>query len=152
MEKLAELRRKLGLLTDELNSDAVISDARAFDAKEKEITDLEGQIARAVAAQARSASLARPVGEGAADIAAIDAVDMDNFATSGRNARNFGVRGELLSGASYSADMARQWSGAVRSARAATGFAYQPDKHFRSFGEQLQAIARSSLSAKSGQH
>ena len=146
MDKLAELRRKLGLLTDELNSDAVISDARAFEAKEKEITDLEGQIARSEAALARSASLARPVG---AEVQPRDdaAADLDDASP---RARNFGVRGDLLSSTSYSPDMARQWNVALRSARAATGFAYQPDKHFRSFGEQLQAIARAALTGKAG--
>ena len=51
MEKLAELRRKLGALTDELGS--LVSDAKAFEAKETEITEIEGQIERAKAAQTR---------------------------------------------------------------------------------------------------
>ena len=47
MEKLAELRRKLGVLTDELNSDAVIADEKAFLAKEGEIRAVQGEIDRA---------------------------------------------------------------------------------------------------------
>ena len=50
MDKLAELRRKLGVAVDELNTDAVVADATLYAAKENEIKDLEGQIARGVQA------------------------------------------------------------------------------------------------------
>ena len=146
MEKLAELSRKRGLLIDELNSDAVIADAKAYAAKEAEIAEIEAMIERAKAAQARSAALARPVGS--EHSAAVVESDIDAFATPG--ARNFGMRGELLSSTSYSPDIARQWANAVRSARSASGFRPQADKHFASFGEQLQAIARAALTGKAG--
>ena len=147
MEKLAELSRKRGALIDELNTDAVLADAKAYAAKEAEIVEVEATIERFKAAQTRSASLARPVGSDAS--AAI--VDSE-IEFSGPQARNYGMRGELLSSSSYSPDLARQWSNAVRSARAASGFRPQPDQHFKTFGEQLQAIARASLSGKAGNY
>ena len=52
--KLAELSRKRGVLIEELNSDAVIADAKAYAAKEAEIDALEGEITRRKAALERS--------------------------------------------------------------------------------------------------
>ena len=144
MEKLAELSRKRGALIDELNTDAIIADAKAYAAKEAEIAEIEGTIERTKAAQARSAALARPVGSDASPV-----IDSE-IEVSGPQARNYGMRGELLSGSSYSPDIARQWNHAVRSARSASGFRPQADKHFASFGEQLQAIARAALTGKAG--
>lgn len=146
MEKLADLRRKLGAAIDELQ--ALDADPKAFEAKEAEIAALEGQIARAEAARKRSADLARPAGQ--------DEPETDpNFAP--RAAQGFGLRaqvaaGEALSPRDYSPAMSRQFEGYVRSARAelvADGARGQ-DFRFRSFGEQLQAIARSALALRSG--
>ena len=151
MEKLAELRRKLGAAVDELET--LVNDEKAFTAKEAEIVALEGQIRRAEAAQTRSAALARPVGQDA------DPVALDpNFAPRpaelhGLHARSqrddfsgFGLR-------DYSPSMSRQFDAYVRSARAelaALDPAAARGLKFRSFGEQLQAIARSALAMRSG--
>ena len=136
MEKLAELSRKRGALIDELNTDAIIADAKAYAAKEAQIAEIEGTIERLKAAQARSATLARPVGSDASS-AVIDS----EIEVSGPQARNYGMRGELLSGSSYSPDIARQWNHAVRSARSASGFRPDATRHFGTFGSQLKAIA-----------
>ncbi len=141
MEKLAELSRKRGALIDELNTDAVIADAKAYAAKEAEIAEIEGTIERTKAAQARSAALARPIGSDASPAILDSEIDV-----AGPQARNYGMRGELLSSSSYSPDIARQWNHAVRSARAASGFKPTADQHFRTFGDQLGAIAKYYLS------
>ncbi len=134
MEKLAELRRKLGLLTDELNTDAVVADAKAFAAKEAEITDLEGQIARAEAAQKRSAALAKPLGvHGAADGAATAERDFASAPTVSSLAR------ELRSHARREGQPA-DFGDALGIARKGLGFQPNATDHFRSFGDQLQAI------------
>src|SRR5690349_2612161 len=61
MDRLMQLRQALGRAVDILNSDAVIDDAAKYAETEAEIAALEGQIQRLEAAQARAASLARPV-------------------------------------------------------------------------------------------
>ena len=144
MEKLAELRRKLGALSDQLG--AAVEDEKEFSRIEAEIKAVEGTIARAEAAQARSASLAKPVGA-AVDAASAQAADDAAF-DAGR-ARAFGLAnaGPLARG-HLSGDLQAQWDGAVRKARAVTGFRPDASKHFRSFGEQLQAVARYYLSGK----
>ena len=150
MEKLVELRRKLGALTEELNSDAVLADAKAFADKEKEIGDVNAQIERASRARAASAALAQPIGAAVAD-------DVDP-SLAARAAQGFGLRaaqasGDRLSPNVYSPAMARQFDGYVRSARSelrASGVQAERDLPFRSWGEQLQAIARSTLARQAG--
>jgi HK97 family phage major capsid protein len=63
MNKLNELRQALGKAVDELNSDALLGDAKAFEAKEAEIAALREQIARVERAQAAQAALATPSGQ-----------------------------------------------------------------------------------------
>jgi HK97 family phage major capsid protein len=134
MEKLAELRRKLGLLTDELNTDAIIADAKAYAAKEAEIADIEGQIARLDAAQKRSAALAKPVGvHGAADHGASAERDFAAAPTVSSLAR------ELRSHSRREGQPA-DFGDALSIARKGLGFQPNAQDHFRSFGDQLQAI------------
>ena len=140
MEKLAELRRKLGLLTDELQSDAIVSDAKAFEAKEKEIADLEAQIARVETARQRSAALARPVGS--VDTASAAAAEAAADAES-RSIR--GMVSELRAVKSRDGRPA-DFSDAMSIARKSTGFSVDKAKHFRNLGEQLQAVANHALS------
>lgn len=134
MDKLAELRRKLGVAIDELNTDAILADAALYAAKETEIKDLEGLISRAVSAQSRSAALARPLN-----------VEAGNSAESEWTppARSFGLRGAGPHGL-YSDAVAdpidRQFSRYLQRARANLNFTPRPDEHYRSFGEQLQAV------------
>jgi HK97 family phage major capsid protein len=138
MEKLAELRRKLGALTNELNADSCIADAKAFAAKEAEIAEVEATIKRVEAANARAASLARPVTRGvhgAADPAgetAISSVDdaggilhyREKLGAGALNPRAPGAFGNYLS-----------------AARKGLGLQIDKSRHFSSLGEQLCAIA-----------
>jgi HK97 family phage major capsid protein len=129
---LAELRRNLGALTDELNTPAILADAAAFAAKEAEIVTLEATIARTVAAQTRSAALARPV-----NLEAGRGVDPDPHqgeATLSSMTREF-------SALPRRAGARPEFGEAISIARKSLGFQPHADKHFRSFGEQLLSIA-----------
>ncbi len=140
MEKLAELRRKLGVLTDELNSDAIVADAKLFEAKEREITDTEAMIARAQTAQTRSSALARPAGGDGGRVLEPDEIwvpparsfDMGVQIGSGLGAGKVGAVGEQFS----------RYLGQARANLRANGVmpALDPAKHFRTFGEQLIAV------------
>jgi HK97 family phage major capsid protein len=131
---LAELRRMLGALTDELNTDAVLADAAKFAAKEAEIVELEGRIARAVAAQTRSAALARPT-----NLEPSRTQEPDEFWTP--PAQNFGRLGAVeLSRSGHAGAAAQQFSRALSRARAETNFQFDESAHFRSFGQFLQAV------------
>ena len=81
MSQLADLRRKLGALTDDLNTPAILADAAAFEAKEREISETEAHIDRLTRAQIASAALARPVGGGdtATEHAAVEVSDQPSL-------------------------------------------------------------------------
>lgn len=120
--KLAELRRALGEATDHLNE--VVDNETEFNKRMADIEALKGQIARAEKAEAAQAALALPHGtavglpEERAYAAAVD----DSLRT-------------------VSADQVRSFNAHVRAARARNGMtAIDPTKHFRSLGEQLQAV------------
>lgn len=129
MSTLADLRRKLGALTDELNTAEVLADAKVFAAKEREIADLEGVIARTEAAQKRSAGLARPVGTGAGD-AVEPAADLASIA---RMAGELGAVRRNAAGRVAFDD-------ALSIARRGIGWSQDSSLHFRSLGEQLVAV------------
>jgi HK97 family phage major capsid protein len=140
MEKLAELRRKLGALTDELGS--LVSDAKAFEAKETEITEIEGQIERAKAAQTRSAALARPAnGEGSSELTS---AQFEAAAAQSSNSMRSMVS-QLRAGKSNDGRPA-EFADAINIARKSTGFSFDKAKHFGAFGDQLKAIANYYLS------
>ena len=128
MIKLAELQRKLGVALDELASDEYVVDAARFSVKLAEVEDLEGQIARAKSAQTRSAALARPVNEHAAgQVAEFDAgAGFDYIPPAQR-----GLEGRAAG---------RQFDSYLRAARQKMSFTPDASKHYRSFGEQLQAV------------
>jgi HK97 family phage major capsid protein len=137
MPNIAELRRKFGDLTDKLNKPEVIADARAFEETETEITNIEGEIARAERAQARAASLARPVGDQIpADPAAVEraAAGLHSAPTVSSMAR------ELRAHARREGEKA-DFSDALSIARKNLGFMPSAQNHFRTFGEQLHAIS-----------
>lgn len=123
--KIAELRQRRAELADRLLT--LVDKPAEFGTAEKEIGELDEQIARNQRALELSRGQARPVGE--AEIAATAAVDtavadLLRFQT-GREARG-----------------AWGMSDYVAHSRAAMGFKVEPEKHFRSFGEQLGAIVR----------
>lgn len=125
MTKIADLRQRRAELADKL---VILSrDPAEFGKTEKELTDLDGEIARTERALELSRSGARPVGDpDLADAATIGAAvaDLMRFQV-GREARSAWGMNDY-----------------VAHSRAAMGFKPEPDKHFRSFGEQLLAIAR----------
>lgn len=141
MEKLVELRRKLGALTDELNTDAVLADAKLFEAKEREIAETEAAIVRVETAQKRSAALARPANGDPAPGA-------DNDQIWVPPARNLGVNDDIRGGLGHgkTAAAGEQFSRYLGQARAQLrsapggGFNIDPAKHFRTLGEQLVAV------------
>lgn len=149
MDKLSELRRKLGALTDELNTDAIINDAVAYAAKEAEIVAMEATIERAKAAQIRSAGLARPT-----NLEAGHGVESTAQEWS-PPARNFGVAETIQNGGwgSKKGSAGEQFNSYLARARAelrsaqdpAHRFAIDPTKHFRTFGEQLIAVYKNKV-------
>lgn len=138
MEKLVELRRKLGVLTDELNSDAVLADAKAFEAKEKEIAEVEAAIVRVDSAQKRAAALARPVS---------GVVLETEEQVWSPPARSFGLNGDIQAGnyagkVGAAGDQFNSYLARARSQLRSSpgGFTLDATKHFRSLGEQLVAV------------
>ncbi|WP_316234653.1 phage major capsid protein [Bradyrhizobium sp. SZCCHNR1020] len=134
MDRLTELRQALGRAVDKLNTPAVVGDPAQFDATELEITNLEAEIVRAEKAQRRAAGLARPlivVGQGAEANAGDDEeADECTLSSLVAEARSYGRR-----------EARRLMMGdCVSIARRGLGFSVDRSKHFRSFGEQLQAI------------
>src|SRR5581483_12289762 len=121
---LNELRQALGRAVDELGTEAVIADAAKYEAKEKEIADLQGQIDRASKAQARAAALARPANAGPGDdkapIIVPASLSLDMVAP--RSARTNWTADDYLHGV-----------------RKAIEFTPDREKHFSCLGEQLQA-------------
>jgi HK97 family phage major capsid protein len=133
MEKLAELRRKLGALTDELNSDAVLADAKAFEAKEREIVECEAAIARAEAARKRAASLARPALLRGAAPEAEEPTSVDDAGGILHYRAQLGQRLDPRSPDAFGSYL--------RAARQGLGLAIDRSRHFAGLGEQLCAIA-----------
>jgi HK97 family phage major capsid protein len=128
---LNELRAAHGRAVDQLNTDAILADAAAYQSKEAEIVDLEGQIDRASRAQARAAATARPIAGQAAAAAAVDESESDvTLQTLVSQARSISRR-EMRP---------IVFDDCLSLARKGLGFTVDRSKHFRSFGEQLQAI------------
>jgi HK97 family phage major capsid protein len=124
---LKELRRALAAATDELAT--LVDDPAKFEAKEAEIKELQAKIARAERAQAASAALARPLDPNAVTE---DEQDFGERSLSSlvREARNHAAR----EGGSI------QYEDSISIARKGLGLSFDRSKHFRSLGEQLQAI------------
>jgi hypothetical protein len=125
-----ELRAAHSRAVDELNTDAILADAKLYAAKEAEVVDLEGQIDRATRAQARAAATARPVAGQAAAAAADEGESDVTLQTLVSQARSISRR-EMRP---------IVFDDCLSLARKGLGFTVDRSKHFRSFGEQLQAI------------
>jgi len=139
MKKIADLRRERAALVAKLNTDEMLGDATAFGAAETELTALDATIARAVRAQALSADLAEPI--------------ITDPHLAPRAAQKFELESsadDRFTRKAFNPAIARQFDGYVRSARAEMGFVVDTGKHFRSFGEQLQAVAKDALAARAG--
>lgn len=136
MDKITSLRQAIRKATTDLSSH--IDNADEFKKRKTELDDLKGQLERAVEAEQAMAALAEP-----ADGSGARAADYQPAA---------GADG--WSPGNASAATKRDFGQYVRRARAnlsGTEHAFRPDTHFRSLGEQLQAIARQSLAQKAGQ-
>lgn len=132
MDKIVELRQALGRAVDELGTEAILADPKLYEAKEAEIADLEGQIARTMKQQKRSAALARPLGtETTTEMPVVSEIDLDSIAPI---------------------DTRRSWDAAnyLRAVRKVSGYTPDPEKGFRTFGDQLLAVARSAINARQG--
>lgn len=138
MDELTKLRQALGKAVDELGAPECINDEKKYEAKELEISTIQGQIERLTKAQARAANLARPLDGGA--------LDQNGSQRSGAITvpDGFSLDGEAVLG------VRRGWTGDqyIRAVRRALDFTPNPQQHFSSFGEQLQAVARYAIAGK----
>lgn len=126
--KLADLRQRRAELATTIHD--LVDQPEAFGKAEKEITDLDGEISRIMRANDLSRSRAVPVG---ADPLLVNQLAAANEAQYG-NLLRFSSTREVRS--------AWDFKDYVAHARALTEFKPDPEKHFRSFGEQLAAIVR----------
>lgn len=140
MDKILELKRKLGTLVDQLGTEEVIADEARYTAVEKEIDAVQGQIDRASKQQARSAALARPVTAGNDD---------DEDAATRSSGNPIGMASLVLDG--YAPRQVRTtWNADqyLRAVRSEMKFAPDEKKHFNSLGDQLLAVARHAVAGK----
>lgn len=141
MSILKDLRRQLGSAVDELNKPEIISDGARYATVEAQVADLEAQIERATRAQSRSASLARPAGAALAETGAEPtARDLE------QERRSIDEVGGVLAyrrslGAALSPNSPTAHLDYLSVARRGLGYTQDRSKNFRSFGEQLQAVA-----------
>ena len=124
MAKISELRQRRAALADQIQG--LIEKPEEFGKIEKDITEIDAHIARAVSAENIARGLARPSG-----VIGLD--DQETYVDPGALWR---FQGNRESRSSWG------FSEYTSHARAAIGFKLDPEKHFRSFGEQLGAIAR----------
>ena len=131
MKELADLRRKLGAVIEEMNDPKVIEDAKKFDEVVARKADIEGQISRTqIAVQART-SAAQPV-RGQDNEPVIE----ENIEDAGGI---FGFR-EAMGRNALDPNAPSAFSNYVRAARKGLGHVQDNSKRFRSLGEQLQAV------------
>lgn len=126
--KLSELRQRRGELAGKIES--LIDNPDEFGKVEKEITDLDGLISRAQRAIDIARGAARAVGDSSGAAA---------------NANDFFSPNQLLRFQSTSREVrAMSWGPQdyVAHARGIMDFKVDPQKHFRSLGEQMSAIAQ----------
>lgn len=133
--KVATLRQALSAATQEL--DGLVDQPEKFDAKMREVTDLNDKIERQRQADLRMAELAQPAGTAPADDGLPQARDYSDAGDEPRSVKAGDVR---------------KFNNYVRQARRELGMAVlDQSKHFRSLGDQLSAVARDALARKAGQ-
>ena len=125
--KIAELRQRRAELAEKLVEKAAEMSAEAYGTAERDIMELDAQIGRSVRAQELSRSGARPVGATFSEAATAEQLVSPSQLLQfqvGREVRSsWGVR-------EYTAH-----------ARGLMDFKVDPEKHFRTFGEFLSAVA-----------
>jgi HK97 family phage major capsid protein len=154
MTLILDLRAQRAKAIKALSAPEAIENGAVYKTIESELAEIDAKLARAEQAQSRAASLARPAGEQAEGDLQDDAEgydedpqvhpDVANVALE-RGARR-GVMTRNLAYSSEAMDFRNRFERAVANYRAASGFRVNERKHFRSFGEQLQAIFTASTS------
>lgn len=133
MDKLRELRQKLGALVDKLNTDEVTRDAALYATTEAEIVEMKAQIGRVERAQAEQAALARPV-------VVSTTGDLDPVVVpQGERTLNSLVLESRSIGRREGRRLTFEDNLSI--ARRGLNVSIDPTKQFRSLGEQLQAIS-----------
>jgi HK97 family phage major capsid protein len=128
--KISQLRQRRAELADHLQT--LVEKPDEFDKAEKELLELDGQISRTQRAVAAAAATAAPVGEQTrTEIAEVAPLLLQRELGSRQSRQGWAIN-------DY-----------VAHSRAVSGFKVEPEKHFRSFGEQLAAIARHYMGAAS---
>ena len=134
MNKLADLRRKLGEVIEEMNDPKTIEDGAKFDEVVKRKADIEGQISRTQIAEAARASSAKPAGgQNVENIPEDSSVD---------DAGGIFAYRESLGRNALNPDAPSAFVNYVRAARKGLGHVQDNAHKFRNFGEQLQAVFR----------
>ena len=132
-KRTIELRQQIKLATADLMTK--VADKDAYDTAKRAVDDMRGELSRTEEAEQAAAALGAPVG-GDPLAASVDLPvqtaeglrGMPDFAGMAARGRPAGFDDYL------------------RAARIEAGFTPRADKHFRSLGEQLQAIANHALS------
>lgn len=127
---IKELRALLVAATDALPG--LVDDNDAFVAKEAEIADINGKITRLERATQASAALSRPV--------PVHGAATSEEAAPAEVTRSVSSMARELGDVCRSNGRKAEMGDAVSIARKSLGFSVDASKHFRSLGEQLQAV------------
>lgn len=133
LSPIADLRRQLGEIIDEMNDTKTLESAEAFDQVVARKADLESRIVRQKTADEARASLARPVN--GQDTSAAEQTSVDDAGGI------FAYR-DLLGRGALSPHMGDAFNQYARVARKGLGHVADNSQKWRSFGEQLQAVFR----------
>lgn len=145
---LNELREAYQRAVDELNKEEVIADATKFEAAEKEVARLEGEIDRSQRALQHAAAAAQPaIGARREAGASEEDVAEDIQELAWDRARFRGVPNPMEAYSSAGLAAHRRFDRAVSIARRQLGMrTIDRAKHFASLGEQLQAVFNFAMS------
>jgi HK97 family phage major capsid protein len=148
MSLIAELRAQRAKAIKTLSAKEAIENEAVYKQIEADLEGVDAQLTRALKAQERNAALARPAGqhaeeEGQEGVEGYDddapvASEIERLALE-RGAQR-GVATRELAYSSRAQAFSSKFERAVSMVRAANGIRLNKGKHFRSLGEQLQAI------------
>jgi len=132
MSKLADLRRSLGETIDEMNLEKTVENAEAFEKVLARKIDLEGQISRQKLADEARAANAKPAAGQEGNQAAVE--------TSVDDAGGIFAYRDALGRNALDPHGSNAFMNYARTARKGVGMAFDKQRNFSNFGEQLQAI------------
>jgi len=136
MDKIATLRQAIKQKTGELS--AHVEDAAEFQRRVDEIESDKATLARLEKAEALNAATAVRIGEG--DGATVDTVDPAVARLAETRALSRGPSSLAEAYSTKGRSFLDKFERNAAVARAENGIRVDPSKHFRSFGEQLQAV------------